>query len=279
MKKFDIKRFLLTLKWDLISNWKDSLKIMLTLTFALLLVFAMMLFTRRNVEMTGWMADNTMREMGVLSLLVFVVFMIVGASHIFGNMKTKQQRTAFLMLPVSNAEKFVARWLWATVGQVVIYMVALVVADLLQALFGMLIGVGALGSVTARVLHAVGNIFCGFTREFYDIVEKNTGIALTLSILVMTVMIFIHAFYIFGGTFFRRNAWLLTTCVGIVMVFVTASFDLNPDRIYSAMDQDKFVLILNLWSGGIAVLTVIAYWLSYLLFKRMQVINNKWINV
>lgn len=278
MKKFDISRFLLTVKWDLISNWKDSLKIMLTMTFAQLIMFAMMLLSRRKVEITEWLVDNTMRQMGTFSLFIFGVFMIVGASRIFSNMKTKQQRTAFLMLPASNAEKFVMRWLWATVGQVVLYVVALLAADLLQALFGMLIGVGVFGSVTAEVVRLIGEIFNGGILEFYNAMQSETGIAITLSIFAGILMIFIHTFYVFGGTFFRRNPWLLTTCAGFILLFLVIIVDPSKELINNG-PEDKLLLLFNVWSGILAVLTVAGYWFSYLLFKRMQVINNKWANV
>lgn len=278
MKKFDISRFLLTVKWDLISNWKDSLKIMLTMTFAQLIMFAMMLLSRRKVEITEWLVDNTMGQMGTSSLFIFGVFMIVGASRIFSNMKTKQQRTAFLMLPASNAEKFVMRWLWATVGQVVLYVVALLAADLLQALFGMLIGVGVFGSVTAEVVRLTGEIFNGGILEFYDAMQSETGMAITLSIFAGILMIFIHTFYVFGGTFFRRNPWLLTTCAGFILLFLVITVDPSKELINNG-SEGNFIPLLNVWSGILAVLTVTGYWFSYLLFKRMQVINNKWANV
>lgn len=278
MKKFDISRFLLTVKWDLISNWKDSLKIMLTMTFAQLIMFAMMLLSRRKVEITESLVDNTMRQMGTFCLFFFGVFMIVGASRIFSNMKTKQQRTAFLMLPASNAEKFVMRWLWATVGQVVLYVVALLAADLLQALFGMLIGVGVFGSVTAEVVRLTGEIFNGGILEFYDAMQIETGMAITLSIFAGILIIFTHAFYVFGGTFFRRNPWLLTTCAGFILLFLATIVDPSKELINNG-SEGNFILLLNVWSGILAVLTVTGYWFSYLLFKRMQVINNKWANV
>lgn len=279
MKTFDMQRFLLTMKWDVISNWKESLKIMLTMTFAMGIMFAITLFGKTTVEANDWVVDTVMQQQGLFGLFGFIVFMVVGASRIFNNMRTKQQRTAFLMLPASNAEKFVARWLWATVGQLVLFVVALLLADLLQVLFSVILGKGVFGSAAAATFKMVGNIFTGGSRGLHALGEKDMSAALTLSIFMCMTAVFNHASYVLGGVFFRRNPWLLTTCAGFVLTVIISIFIPNTYWIEGWMGDDSAYLSLNIWSGILAVLTVAAYFAGYWIFKRMQVINNKWTNV
>lgn len=274
-----MKRFALTLKWDVISNWKDTLKIMLTLAFGLLLMFATSLLTRRGVALTGELIEQTVKQLAAFSWFIFAMSMLVGASRIFFNMKTKQQRTAFLMLPASNAEKFVARWLWATVGQAALFFISLAVADLLQMFFRMLIGVGVFGSVTLEMLRIIGEIMSGGVHEVYEAVDCELGTAVTISVFVTTLSLFTHAWYVLGGTFFRRNHWLLATCAGFIVMFLISAVCPESVLITLMTVKEDVLLKLNVGSGVLFVLTVAAYWRSYLLFKRMQVINNKWTNV
>lgn len=58
--------------------------------------------------------------------------MMVGGSMVFRNMRTKQQRIAYMMLPASNMEKYVTRVVMVVLGGLLMSVVSFVLADQLQ---------------------------------------------------------------------------------------------------------------------------------------------------
>ena len=104
-----------------------------------------------------------------------------------------------------------------------------------------------------------------------------------------TWVFYIHSLYIVGGTLFRRQQFLLTSMSIIIAVFLLVSFfshlDFQIDFIRGNWDEKThtytqtyypFFYILH---TTLCALIVFHYWASYKLFTRMQVINNKWLNV
>jgi hypothetical protein len=103
---------------------------------------------------------------------------------------------------------------------------------------------------------------------------------------------YIHSLYILGGTLFRRQQFLLTSCtivlVAILLTMLLNQIDwnsMNIEFITGTWDEKTrtythffhpFFYILN---TAVTLLIFVHYWASYKLFCRMQVINNKWLNV
>jgi hypothetical protein len=103
---------------------------------------------------------------------------------------------------------------------------------------------------------------------------------------------YIHSLYIVGGTLFRRQQFLLTSCtivlVAILLTMLLNQIDwnsMNIEFITGIWDEKTgtythifhpFFYILN---TTVTLLIFVHYWASYKLFTRMQVINNKWLNV
>ena len=132
MENLNTKRLWLTAKWDATTNWKSSVRIMAGMTFGLLILYTVHFLNMLNVMYSPDYITSQYRSMAIETNISFIVFMVAGASLIFANMRTKQQRIAFCMLPASNAEKYIVRWLWATVGFALIFICASVAADLIR---------------------------------------------------------------------------------------------------------------------------------------------------
>jgi hypothetical protein len=101
----------------------------------------------------------------------------------------------------------------------------------------------------------------------------------------LSEILLIHAAYILGGTLFRKQQFVLTTIaiviIGYIMVFTWHSPVIDNANLFDLDEKGKSVP--NAWfyvvSIGGYLLTALCYWLSYKIFCRMQVINNKWLNV
>ncbi len=208
----------------------------------------------------------------------FMAFMTVYvlASCIFRNMKTKLQRESFLMLPATNLEKYVARFLFVTVGSIVSLVLALVISDVIQLIFSFFITPGFHTSITWPVLsHSVWAI-------------SPIGDSWKAVLALYTFLIFMHSFAVLGGAFYRKIPVLLTACTGLVLCLILA-YGINELGEAGLLD---FVGTLHIEEGTPAqtcavttfsviflALAAFNYWASYKLFTRMQVICNKWINI
>ena len=70
---------------------------------------------------------------------VFLMVVLVGATFIFRSFRTRATRIAFLMLPASNAEKYMARMGYVTLGIVLTAAMAIVVAVIAQYLINLMV--------------------------------------------------------------------------------------------------------------------------------------------
>ena len=94
----------------------------------------------------------------------------------------------------------------------------------------------------------------------------------------------IHAFYMLCGSLFRRNAWLLAICshflltfLGALVLYKIADWGLLELVTIESEAALKALIYLAIILGTIFTATL--YWLSYKIFTRMQVVQNKWLNL
>lgn len=279
-KNFDLHRLAMVIRWDVLSNWTRNLGAIagLGICFSLTNIF-------RLYNMSGFVA--TTKDLDALTksyqqsacmFFGFMAFMTVYvlASCIFRNMKTKLQRESFLMLPATNLEKYVARFLFVTVGSIVSLVLALVISDVIQLIFSFFITPGFHTSITWPVLsHSVWAI-------------SPIGDSWKAVLALYTFLIFMHSFAVLGGAFYRKIPVLLTACTGLVLCLILA-YGINELGEAGLLD---FVGTLHIEEGTPAqtcavttfsviflALAAFNYWASYKLFTRMQVICNKWINI
>ena len=290
MKNLDIKRLWLTAKWDVTANWKLSAKITAGMSLGLTVMYMLHLLNMLNVILSPDYILNQYRSMMMETTVSFVIFMIVGASLIFVNMKTRQQRIAFCMLPASNAEKYLVRWLWATVGFALMFVCASVAADVLHMVIWWMAGYGYTGSVVATGVESasefINHLIAELGNTYTDDPALAEGRRVGYAILTYAISfgVLAHSFYIFGGALFRRNAWLLTTVTAIVLLFVTTytgNFPFVGRGIFGngLWTSELKITAAYVTAGIFAVLSIVLYAISWRLFRRMQVINNKVINV
>ena len=207
-------------------------------------------------------------------VIFFCFSMLFGASFLFAGMKDTRKRSAFLLWPVSNLEKYIISLLLSIVWLAVITIGAYLLADALRVFIDW---------VTGRVIIwglplIVGGVFGSAPFEYWQIAW-----------MLFAWVFYIHSLYIVGGTLFRRQQFLLTSAtiavVGILLVMILNQINPQIDFITGNWDEKTetytqifhpFFYVLN---TTLCLLIVFHYWASYKLFTRMQVINNKWLNV
>lgn len=275
MKNFDMNRFGRTLRWSALMTRKEALTNLASMTFAFAVLAVVQVMSSRNVP--DIVAEHNFQSFTSFALFVFLIICSIGGCWIFNNMKTKEQRITFKMLPATDLEKFVVRALYATIVWWLMAFVAFCLADLFRMLVSLIAGVSITGSAVPLFLSMI------FANTDVNINTLNSGdVAFAAAIYTMANAwaFWAHSLYILGGTLFRRRQFVLTTLahsiIGLVFTPMLIHFVDSSD---SLALRDSLVAIVWTAAAVFAVWGLLDWWLSYRIFRRMQVINNKWLNI
>lgn len=274
MSKFNFNRFKMVAKWDALTNRQAYLRGAFGLAIGLSIFCIVMLYTLYenwyyNPTTVAATHDTFMKSTALSALIIASVGYFCFVGNCFHNMKTKLGRETYLMLPASNLEKYLGRFFNISVGGFILCWIAFTVADFIQFLFSFIIPPGLHGSLTLCLLSSC--------MEFKELPISNT---IGLIAHGSSTFIFVHAFYTLGSTFFRKYALQLTTCAGLLLIYINLYIFHNNLSINLVNETDDFFCYNRLINAAILlILSAICYLSSYKIFTRMQVINNKWINI
>lgn len=268
MKNFDINRFGRTMVWNIKSSKSEYMTIVVTLFSAFITIpLLAMLF---NIGNPTVVLQASMQTVGNLNSFILAVFCAASGCWMFNNMKNKAQRISFKMLPATDLEKFLTRFIYVTVFFIVGAFVAYMLADVVRMLICLLFYGDTLGS----------NIPLLFKGVSSEVSINGSTYKLSMFVLAISFIIFTNAFAVLGGTFFRRRQVILTFLTGILIeVLAIAALVKLHDYCNFYISNDHNTFAVWLFALFFIILAAVMYWLSYRLFRRMQVINNKWINV
>ena len=281
MSTFNITRFSQALKCQYMNTRKDWMLVFGIYTIAL--SFLNILFVRSTTFDEGdyhdvvakhgvaYMEDAypiLIKGIAVFDIIFFGIGMLFCASFLFYHLKKKPWCSAYLMWPASNLEKYLVSLVLNVVMAAIGTIICVIIADALRVLVDALSG--------RIVVWAIPMIF--------DLKTFNLNPLIACGPFLSEILL-IHAAYILGGTLFRKQQFVLTTIaiviIGYIMVFTWHSPVIDNANLFDLDEKGKSVP--NAWfyvvSIGGYLLTALCYWLSYKIFCRMQVINNKWLNV
>lgn len=271
---FQFSRLLMVMRWDMFTNLKSYLNMMLGMTFALLPFFIMQLYQlSKQYQLFPDTIDLSYWGMSQYVLMIFSIAMYMMATQIFMVMKTTGQREQFLTLPASNLEKYISRFLFSTLGAAVAMITAIVVSDLVQLIFSFVLLPGHHQSVCLSIMALLWKIWTTFIESI------DSAGALMLSLLIMTCGVLVHSFFILCGTLFRKHTIVVSGILFIVMIYlVIYVIESVPGTITTCLMHGDNSWIFCLLIAEL-LLAGFQYWLSYKVFTRMQVICNRWINL
>ena len=165
-------------RWSFVEERGYAIRTTIIITLLMTLFMTMMSIGSEPIFMAN--ASNPETQRAVLLKMSrsfsFVFFgaywfvILMGGSMMFHNMQTRQQRIAYMMLPASNAEKYVCRVVLVVLGGILMSAVSFVVADLLQQLFMHLIfGRSHMGSYAVTLLTTLSDIAQRGVRAFDEL--------------------------------------------------------------------------------------------------------------
>ena len=292
MNNFNFNRFSQALKCQFMVTRKSWIR--LFGIFTLVLFMANLFWTRVHgfkynsmldgIEAGNWTMDELIRTYNhhvqqtvAFGIVFFCIAMLFFASFMFSQMKDTRSRSAYLLWPVSHLEKYVISLLLNIVLAAALTFAAYVLADALRVF----------------VDWVTGRIVIWGVPKLFELLGSNAAFDDWQSAwMFITAVFYIHSLYIVGGTLFRRQQFLMTSAAIVVIVILEAIIQNQISWIgdglqfaNSTWDEKTLTYTTTFYPAFyilntvLCALTVFHYWASYKLFTRMQVINNKWLNV
>lgn len=286
-KTFDLHRFGMVLRWDLLTYWKSYFYSIAGLAIGIIMLSISMLysFPHSHFIVEGDLGNYYEGNMTGFLAAIVILFFFISPCNIFSNMKTKLQRENFMMLPANNLEKYAARFLMMSVGSILMMLIATLIADFVQFVLSFFMTPGYHASIIGSSLSLIykaatntgDNPICILAGQY----------KIDAAILGWSFLTMIYSFCLLGGTFFRKQPIILTAVSGII-IFMIIGYCGSELEEWGAFDFFKHfnydnpgtsLCIAIFWSVVFLALAAFSLWASYKLFTRMQVICNKWINI
>jgi len=263
---FNIRRFWRISKWSIVCNWKAWLKLYMLWSIALGFVFCAI--TWENRVMYGQPFETLE---GVVLSTHFVMFFLVVPSMLFNTLKTKQKKIEYFTLPATNLEKYVSCFVVTNLVCVVAVVAGTFTADVIRLLFS---AVSDHFSTDMLTLYMARDLFdVSVDLEVYgdeDLRQMYAAAACALS-----SGLWVYTCYMLGASLFKKSNWILTSlAVMLVSLFVFPQVDF--ESIFSTDTRYGFFLAIT---AVFVVLSALNVWASYKLFTRIQIVNNKWVNL
>lgn len=286
-KTFDLHRFGMVLRWDLLTNWKSYFYSIAGLAIGIIMLSISMLYSFPHSYFIVERDLNYYYECRMTGFLaaIFILFIFISACNIFSNMKTKLQRESFMMLPANNLEKYAARFLMMSIGSIIMMLIATLIADFVQFILSFFMTPGYHASIIGSSLSQIYKAATDAGNNPISILAWQYKI--DAAILGWSFLTMIYSFCLLGGTFFRKQPIILTAVSGIIIFMIIGYCGSELEEwgafdFFKHLDYDNpstSLCIAIFWSVVFLALAAFSLWASYKLFTRMQVICNKWINI
>lgn len=250
---FSFRRFGHVVRWTLAHQMRQ----LLTLFYTAVIMFAafeMPEFVQANHdyayrvsfshESQETIINHALRDAALISLLLGLVMLCVGAAFAFYHLHHKNEGRQLLMLPATHLEKFLARWVVYVPVLFALFVVAFMLGDLLRMAVWPVFGGGI------SFPSAIPEFFRNLKDFFWPMSAYHAGKIFLLWALVL----FFHALSLFSSVWIGRWGWLLVT-----IVFFAVAADILGSHYHGRL----YLLAILLYA-----LTVLLTLFAYRLFCR-----------
>lgn len=197
---------------------------------------------------------------------LFSIISSIAGSLMFANMKTKEGRISTLLLPSTAFDKYLVRWLAIVPGLVIIFFIGFYIGDITRI-------------IVSWVMHDdMGNNYYKITN-FWSIVccaFGNSSISFLISTLIICGYFFSQALYIFGAILWPKLSYIKTLLAlwALQMIITSGFIFIKGIFNFSLLALSEIQIISLLWCIVVVLilLTLTLYYLTYLRFKRSEVV-------
>ena len=302
MNSFSINRFGKTLRYVLSTNYRSLL--MWTIGAALVVFMCEMLYWKFGTLNES--PYDMLKNFGDMGMVLYVVASVVLISSVVAGINDKRKRESFLMLPSTNAEKYLSLIVYSTVICILCVFLAMVLGDTLRMAF--LWGRDLMGfgpryegePVSVYITNRWGGLMYNNSWvRWYDSAlpvflynfVPNYGFSSWVGIMrwafFLASLLWVHSLYTLGGTLLRKYAFVASSVVFILLLVGFAKFidyfDLYTFRsewIDAAGNLHKHMIstLVYVYCIALPILSIANYWISFRIFKGFELITNKWTN-
>ena len=274
MSNFDIKRFTRVAQWTWRMNFKGVLSFAAGLSIGYLGPYIGWIYP----YLKGMPADGESRliERIAFCVVIYLIVVIISGTWIFANMQTKAQRTTVKLLPATDLEKFLVNFLAVTLGAAVMAIVAFCIADIVRIVVCLIFGIDHVAIGLPYFIQMI------FTDTDFAGSSVNAGriFPTAVNFTALGWCLWAQSLYVFGGTVLRRYQFVITSAVHVLLFIAFAVVvSYGSGNVETTVMDEGLAPVFYAIGTVLAAIAVLNWWLSYRIFKRMQVINNKWINL
>lgn len=275
---FSLDRLCMLLRWNWTNSRRQTLRIGMILSAFLGVecTFMLTFIQRKYIYANGIsrLPDIVGTFAIANALRVLPLFLCAMGTLIFSNMETKPMREHYLMLPASHAEKYATRFIHITLGSVLTFAAALVVGDVIQFALGFIFHPGIHHSCLWEMIRCF--ITGSSNQQLADCLPFRGDItAMTIS---YSVLLWLHSYCTLGGTLLRRHP---TACVALSLILLIFAIN-TADQLGilpTARNTQPTVGVTTAVAAVLIGLSIANYVGSYRIFKRMQIICDKFTNL
>ena len=296
MNGFDINRFGKTLRWVVSVNFR---KMLLWFTGSVLAVFlGEILFKMMNPY--GNPLDM-LRDFSQFLTMILIIVSFIMISSIVSSINEKRKREAFLMLPSSNLEKYISLVVYSSVICIACAFLAIVLGDALRMLAYWAVGYQGMPYADGTYCNSVTSDYYGDTLYWWSSAipmlienltptitnsgEVPTDLMIVQMSFIIGLILLIHSTYTLGGTLLRKYSFVGTSVFMIIIdtLIIRLIMALGLTLFHTHWDNgvlQSYEIGWLAWVLAIAfpIFSVFNYWASFHIFKRFQLITNKWFN-
>ena len=290
MNSFSFNRFGKMLRWVLSVNKR---RILYAIAASVVGVFMAEMILLRMSSLDS--PFRMLNQYGDVGAAVFAVASLILVSAIVSGVNEKRKREAFLMLPASNLEKFLALMTYTSVACVLGVFLAFVLGDSLRMAWLWVSGpyteieTSVMGNPVETYYwwsSAIPKMMDNLTPHILEADSCNWFYLVMNIVVIAAIAVWTHSLLIIGGTLLRKYSFVASMLVFILFVWLL-SWTIHHFGLYLFWsdvwkDGHHYVSEVGILAYILAILlpllSVFNYWTSFRIFKGFQLITNKWTN-
>lgn len=253
---FSGSRFAQVLKCGFLSK-EFRLCLMITGVMYLIFLITNILGTREPYDM--------FLDMGGFLFVTLAFGTTFGASLFAASLSDKGSRISHIMLPATNAEKFLARLVVVFCGTIAASFAAYLVLSLVLAVLSVF--------SSATPVGASFNPFANINIHFYGIPDEKEIVMFTGAFMFVLL---VFSIYLLGGMLWKKKSWFITSLV--ILPFLMAVTNVEGLRILRSVmirydSETAITSDVLLDTAVMAAFVLLNFWLTWRMFKRMQAVR------
>ena len=193
MSNFNTKRFIQTFKWSMLATKKEMTTIAGCMFFLYLMPFIISVMSSHGKP--DIIVEHNIHGATITCISFFTFYIMISGCWILNNMKTKEQRITFKMLPASDLEKYLSRVIYITVVWFAIGILTYFLADICRILMDLMSDSFGIDCTTPQALNLIDyhtNLTAGNIGYYLSMASIYTGIFWGLSLCIIGGVLLCH---------------------------------------------------------------------------------------